>query len=177
VNYEVVHGVPGKRVLVDGDIVSLDTGIIYRNYYIDAAITVGVGAISPTLKTLLHVAHSALYVGIEKAVIDFHVSDISSAVQDYVESNDMTVVRDYVGHGIGTELHEDPEVPNYGQPHKGPRLKEGMVLAIEPMVNLGSWQTEVLEDKWTVVTKDRKPSAHFEHTVAITKQGPRILTE
>ena len=177
VNQEVVHGIPGKRILKDGDIISIDVGIISDGYYSDTAFTVGLGAISDELKKLLTVAQTSLQKGIEQAVVDNHLSDISSAIQTYVESHDFSVVRDFVGHGIGKALHEDPEIPNFGLPHMGPVLKEGMVFAIEPMVNLGTWQTKTLEDGWTVVTKDGKPSAHFEHTVAITKKGPEILTE
>jgi len=177
VNEEVVHGIPGKRVIKEGDVVSIDIGIMVQDYFSDTAFTIGLGNISADLRTLLGVTQEALYKGIEQAVIHHHLSDISFAIQSYVESHDFTVVRDFVGHGIGRRLHEYPEVPNFGPPHTGPLLKEGMVLAIEPMVNMGTWQTEILADGWTVVTKDRKPSAHFEHTVAVTKLGPRILTE
>ena len=177
VNEEVVHGIPGKRVVKEGDIVSIDIGIMAHDYFSDTAFTVGFGDIAPELKRLLDVTREALYKGIEQAVVGRHLCDISFAIQDYVESEHFSVVRDFVGHGIGRMLHEYPEVPNFGPPHTGPLLKEGMVLAIEPMVNMGTWQTEILQDGWTVVTKDRRPSAHFEHTVAITKSGPKILTE
>ena len=177
VNEEVVHGIPGNRLIKDGDIVSVDIGIVYGEYFSDTAFTVGVGEIDAGKQTLIDVTRESLHRGIEEALIDRHLSDISHAIQQFVESRHFSVVRDFVGHGIGKSLHEDPEVPNFGKPHAGPILKEGMVLAIEPMVNMGGWQTKVLEDGWTVVTKDSKPSAHFEHTVAITKTGPEILTE
>ncbi len=177
VNREVVHGVPGQRIIKEGDIVSIDVGIVVDNYFSDTALTLGVGNISADLKKLLSVTQEALYKGIEQAVVDHHLSDISHAIQNYVESHDFTVVRDFVGHGIGRALHEEPEIPNFGPPHEGPLLKEGMVLAIEPMVNMGTWQTKTLSDGWTVVTKDGLPSAHFEHTILITKSGPEVLTK
>lgn len=177
VNHEVVHGIPGDRILKDGDIVSVDVGIIYKDYYSDTAMTVAVGTISPELQKLLDVTQDSLYRGIEEARVHNHLSDISAAIQTYVESNHFSIVKDFVGHGIGKNLHEDPEIPNYGPPHQGPVLKEGMVFAIEPMVNLGRWETKILEDGWTVSTADGKPSAHFEHTIAITEQGPEIFTE
>ena len=177
VNHEVVHGIPGNRVIKDGDIVSIDVGIVLNNFFSDTAFTIGFGQISSRLKELLEVTKTALYKGIEEARVDQRLSDISHAIQEYVESHHFTVVRDFVGHGIGRALHEDPEIPNFGPPHEGPLLKEGMVFAIEPMVNIGIWQTETLDDGWTVVTKDRKPSAHFEHTIVLTKSGPQILTE
>ncbi len=176
-NQEVVHGIPGKRIIQDGDVVSVDIGIIFENYFTDTAFTVGVGRIDEKRKHLLFVTENALYKGIEQARPGNHLSDISFAVQSFVEANGLSIVRDFVGHGIGIELHEEPEVPNYGLPHAGPILKEGMVLAIEPMVNLGTWKIKILEDGWTVVTEDGQPSAHFEHTVAITQQGPEILTK
>ncbi len=177
VNDEVVHGIPGPRILKEGDIVSIDVGIVHKGYYSDTALTVGIGRISKELEDLLDVTRRSLYKGIEQARVNNHLSDISHAVQEFVESHRFSVVRDFVGHGIGRELHEDPEIPNFGPPHSGPVLQEGMVFAIEPMVNLGAWQTKVLSDGWTVVTCDGKPSAHFEHTVAITAQGPQILTQ
>ena len=177
VNREVVHGVPGQRVIKDGDIVSIDVGIVIDNYFSDTAFTLGVGNISADLRKLLSVTQEALYKGIEQAVVDHHLSDISHAIQNYAESHNFTVVRDFVGHGIGRALHEEPEIPNFGPPHQGPLLKEGMVLAIEPMVNMGTWQTRTLSDGWTVVTRDGLPSAHFEHTVVVTKSGPEILTK
>lgn len=177
VNDEVVHGIPKERVLKDGDIVSVDVGIIYKDYYSDTAITVGIGEIGKELENLLTVTRQSLYEGIKQARAQNHLSDISHAVQKFVESHNCSVVRDFVGHGIGKNLHEDPEIPNFGAPHTGPVLKEGMVFAIEPMVNLGDWRTKVLSDGWTVVTQDGKPSAHFEHTIVITKDDPEILTE
>lgn len=177
VNHEVVHGIPGDRVLNEGDIASVDVGIIYKDYYSDTATTIPVGSISSELKNLLNVTKDALYQGIEQTRADNHLSDISAAIQRYVESHDFSIVKDFVGHGIGKNLHEDPEIPNYGPPHQGPLLKEGMVFAIEPMVNLGRWETKILEDGWTVSTADGQPSAHFEHTVAITDKGPEVLTE
>jgi len=177
VNQEVVHGIPGHRALITGDIVSVDMGISYRDFFSDTAFTTGVGKIGPELNRLIDVTEKALYQGIEKAVENNHLSDISFAIQSFAEANNFSIVRDFVGHGIGKSLHEDPEVPNFGLPKSGPLLKEGMVLAIEPMVNMGTWRVKVLDDGWTVVTADGKPSAHFEHTVAITKSGPRILTQ
>lgn len=177
INEEVVHGIPGKRKLISGDVVSLDVGIIYNDYYSDTALTIGIGGITPELQKLLEVTEASLYKGIEQAVVNNHLSDISHAIQIFVEANNFSVVRDFVGHGIGVRLHEEPEIPNFGLPHNGPLLKEGMILAIEPMVNMGTWQTRILSDGWTVVTQDGKPSAHFEHTVAVTKNGPEILTK
>ena len=177
INQEIVHGIPSNRVFEEGDIASVDIGIIFDNYFSDTAFTVGIGKITENLERLIHVTQEALFRGIEQARVNNHLSDISFAIQNFVESNNFSVVRDFVGHGIGKTLHEEPEVPNFGLPHSGPILKEGMVLAIEPMVNLGTWQTKVLADGWTVVTQDGKPSAHFEHTVAITKTGPEILTQ
>lgn len=176
INQEVVHGIPGPRKIKDGDIISVDVGIVFENYYSDTAFTAGIGTISAELQKLIAVTEASLYNGIDQAVVDGHLSDISFAIQSYVEANKLSVVRDFVGHGIGSALHEDPEIPNFGDPHQGPVLKEGMVFAIEPMVNLGAWQTQILDDGWTVVTKDGKPSAHFEHTIAILKTGPEILT-
>lgn len=176
VNEEVVHGVPGNRLLRAGDIVSLDVGIIHKQYYSDTALTVGIGTIRDALKKLLDVTSRSLDKGIEQACAGNHLSDISHAIQTFVETNHFSVVRDFVGHGIGKSLHEDPEIPNFGPAHNGPILKEGMVFAIEPMVNMGTWQTKILEDGWTVVTQDGAASAHFEHTVAITAKGPEILT-
>ena len=177
VNEEVVHGVPGNRLLRAGDIVSLDVGIIHKEYYSDTALTVGIGTIRDAFKKLLDVTSQSLDKGIEQACAGNHLSDISHAIQIFVEANHFSIVRDFVGHGIGKSLHEDPEIPNFGAAHNGPILKEGMVLAIEPMVNMGTWQTKILADGWTVVTQDGAPSAHFEHTVAITAKGPEILTK
>ncbi len=177
VNEEVVHGIPGPRVLNEGDIVSLDVGLVHNEYYSDTAVTVGIGKVDAELQRLLEITEQSLYQGIKQAKVDNHLSDISHAVQSFVEANHFSVVREFVGHGIGKNLHEEPEVPNFGPPHCGPVLKEGMVLAIEPMVNLGGWQTRIKEDGWTVVTTDGKPSAHFEHTIVITKAGPEVLTQ
>jgi len=179
VNSEVVHGIPSdKRVLKAGDIVSIDTGALLDGYYGDSAITVPVdGQISPELQKLLDVTRESLYRGIEAAQVGNHVGDIGAAVQGLVEANGFSVVRTLVGHGIGTKLHEDPQVPNYGTPGSGPKLRDGMVLAIEPMVNMGRPGVRVLADNWTEVTEDGSFSAHFEHSVAVTKKGPVILTE
>jgi methionyl aminopeptidase len=175
-NEEVVHGIPGLRRLKAGDIISIDVGVFYKGYYGDAAATFPVGEVSPLAKRLLEVTRESLYKGIEKAYPGNRLYDISAAIQTYVESRGFSVVRSYVGHGIGSEMHEEPQVPNFGFPGKGPVLEAGMVLAIEPMVNAGTWEVETLSDDWTVVTKDRNLSAHFEHTVAIMQDGPEILT-
>ena len=151
-------------------------GIIHDDYYSDTAVTVPIGCVAPETERLLRVAQASLYKGIEQARADNRLSDISFAVQSYVELHRFSVVRDFVGHGIGRQLHEDPEIPNYGPPHQGPVLKPGMVLAIEPMVNMGTHRTKILKDGWTVVTADGQPSAHFEHCVVITADGPEILT-
>jgi len=178
VNEEVVHGIPSKKKhLKDGDIISLDFGTLYKGFYGDAAITVPVGNISPEVQLLLDVTRDALMKGIEQAVIGNRISDIGRAVQNYSEAHGFSVVRQFVGHGIGANLHEPPEIPNYVQRQASPRLKEGMVLAIEPMVNLGVAKVKILRDQWTVITADGKPSAHFEHSVAVTKNGPLILSE
>ena len=176
INEEVVHGIPSKRRVREGDIVSFDFGVVYDGYYGDAAITVPVGKISKRAERLLKVTQEALYKGIGKAQAGNRLYDISATIQNYVEKHGYSVVRQFVGHGIGRSLHEDPQVPNFGKPGQGPRLKEGMVLAIEPMVNEGTYEVEILPDGWTAVTKDRKLSAHFEHTVAITENGPQILS-
>lgn len=176
VNEEIVHGIPGERVLKEGDIISLDLGINYAGYFTDIAFTLPVGRIDAQKKKLIAVAKKALLEGIKEMRESNHLSDISYAIQNYVEQQGFSVVRQFVGHGIGKDLHEEPEVPNFGRPKQGPLLKTGMVLAIEPMVNMGSWESEILENGWTAVTKDRLPSAHFEHTVAITQNGPEILT-
>src|SRR5271169_6176175 len=179
VNDEIVHGIPSaKRMLKAGDIVSIDCGVVLDGYYGDAAITVPVGdSITPELQKLLDVTRESLFHGIEAARVGNTVGDVGAAVQKLVEANGFSVVREFVGHGIGTKLHEDPQVPNYGTPGSGPRLRDGMVLAIEPMVNVGRSDTRVLDDKWTAVTQDGSYSAHFEHCVAVTKNGPVILTE
>ncbi|MGC8493611.1 MAG: type I methionyl aminopeptidase [Syntrophobacteraceae bacterium] len=177
VNEEVVHGMPSRhRRLKGGDIISLDFGVVMDGYFGDAALTVPVGQISESAVKLCTVTEECLYEGISKAVAGNRVSDISHAIQDYVEKRGYSVVREFVGHGIGQHLHESPQVPNYGPPGRGVRLKPGMVLAIEPMINVGEPDVVVLEDQWTAVTRDRKLSAHFEHTIAVTDNGPRILT-
>lgn len=176
VNEAVVHGIPSSRRLREGDIISLDIGTIFSGYYGDAAVTFPVGRISQEAEGLLEVARTALSLAIEKARTGCRVSDISYAIQNHVESHGMSVVKAFVGHGIGKALHEEPQIPNFGPPGKGPLLQPGMVLAIEPMVNLGTTEVVILEDKWTAVTRDRSLSAHFEHTVAITEDGPEILT-
>ena len=176
VNEGVVHGIGNSRVIQEGDIVSVDVGIIHENFYSDTACTIGVGNIGAEKQKLLDVTQAALHKGINAAVVGAHLSDISYSVQSYVELHGFSVVRDFVGHGIGRQLHEDPEIPNYGKPGDGPMLEAGMVLAIEPMVNMGTFRTRVLSDGWTVVTEDGKPSAHFEHCIVITNQGPEILT-
>jgi methionyl aminopeptidase len=176
VNEEVVHGFPSKRRLVDGDIVGLDFGIYFDGYYGDAALTQPVGKISEIAEKLIWVTREALFKGLAQARAGHRVGDISAAVQQYVEKNGFSVVRHFVGHGIGKSLHEDPQVPNFGEPGRGTLLKPGMVLAIEPMVNAGGSDVEILSDGWTAVTKDRSLSAHFEHTVAITDNGCQILT-
>ena len=179
VNDEIVHGIPSeKRVLQAGDIVSIDCGVVLDGYYGDAAITVPVdGSVPPEVRKLLEVTEASLYKGIEQARVGNAVGDVGAAVQEYVEANGFSVVREFVGHGIGTKLHEEPQIPNFGARGHGPRLREGMVLAIEPMVNCGKPGTRVLDDKWTAVTADGSCSAHFEHCVAVTKEGPVILTE
>ncbi len=178
VNEEIVHGIPSeKRALKDGDIVSIDCGVVLDGYYGDAAITVPVSeAVKPELRKLLTVTEESLYRGIDQALIGNSVGDVGAAVQEHVEANGFSVVREFVGHGIGTRLHEEPQVPNFGARGHGAKLREGMVLAIEPMVNYGKPETKVLGDKWTAVTVDGSFSAHFEHCVAVTKKGPVILT-
>jgi methionyl aminopeptidase len=179
VNQEIVHGIPSpKRMLKDGDIVSIDCGVVLDGYYGDAAITVPVGEkLAPEVQKLLEVTEASLYRGIAAARIGNTVGDVGAAVQELVEANGFSVVREFVGHGIGTRLHEDPQVPNYGTRGHGARLREGMVIAIEPMVNAGTPGARVLDDKWTAVTEDGSFSAHFEHCVAVTEDGPVILTQ
>ncbi|MBM7624003.1 type I methionyl aminopeptidase [Sporohalobacter salinus] len=176
VNEQVVHGIPGQRCLESGDIIGLDLGAVKHGYYGDAARTLAVGDISKQAQELMQVTKDALELGIEQAVEGNKLSDISHAVQTHAEAADFSVVRRFVGHGIGTEMHESPQIPNYGPPGRGPTLKAGMTLAIEPMVNVGGYKVETLDDGWTVVTKDRELSSHFEHTIAITESGPEILT-
>src|SRR5437016_2070966 len=179
VNQEIIHGIPSeKRILKEGDIVSIDCGVVLDGYYSDSAITVPVGAaIAPELKKLLEVTETSLKKAIQEVRLGKTVGDVGAAVQEYVEANGFSVVREFVGHGIGTRLHEEPQVPNYGTRGHGTRLREGMVLAIEPMVNVGKPEAKVLGDKWTAVTVDGSYSAHFEHCVAVTRNGPLILTE
>jgi len=176
VNEEVVHGIPGPRVIRIGDVVSLDFGVLLDGFYGDTATTVMVGVTDPEAIRMVRVAEKSLYAGLERAAAGGRLSDVSSAIQQSVEASGFTVVRDFVGHGIGRALHEDPQVPNYGKPGRGPILKEGMTLAVEPMVNQGKAAIKVLSDGWTVVARDRKVSAHFEHTVAIGADGVEILT-
>lgn len=176
VNEEVVHGIPGKRVLQEGDIISIDVGAFYEGYCGDAARTFAVGEISPVASKLLEVTNEALKAGVAMAKTGNRLSDIGHAIQTHVEANGFSVVRQYVGHGIGRKMHEEPQVPNYGPPDRGPRLKAGMALAIEPMVNTGQFPVRTLSDNWTVVTQDGSLSAHFEDTVFITEDGNEVLT-
>jgi methionyl aminopeptidase len=177
VNEEVVHGIPGKRTLAVGDTLSLDFGAIWEGYHADAAVTVFVGAPpSDEAEKLVRVTEEALEAGISQVKAGSRLSDISHAVEQVVQGAGFSVVREYVGHGIGRNLHEDPQIPNYGPPGRGPELKTGLVIAIEPMVNMGGWETRVLADEWTVVTADGSLSAHFEHTIAVTDEGPEVLT-
>lgn len=176
INNEVIHGIPCDRVIEKGDIVSLDVGVVKDGYYADAALTVAAGEIKEDAEKLVNSTRESLAKGIEKAVAGNRLGDISWAVQYYTEKSGYSIVRQFVGHGIGRQLHESPQIPNFGSPGQGPKLKDGMVLAIEPMVNFGGYEVEILSDGWTAVTKDKSLSAHFEHTVAITKNGPVILT-
>lgn len=176
INNEVVHGIPDKISLREGDIISIDCGAILNGYHGDAARTFAVGQISKEAENLIKVTKESFFKGIEKAIVGNRLSDISSAIQQYAEGQGYSVVRDYVGHGIGTEMHEEPEVPNFGRQDRGPKLVEGMVLAIEPMINVGEFHVKVQSNGWTVVTKDGTLSAHYENTVAILKNGPEILT-
>ena len=177
INEEIVHGIPSNRPLREGDIIGLDYGVIYDGFYGDSAITVGIGKVSEDAQRLLDVTEQSLYRGIQELQEGKRLGDLGSAVQRFAESAGFSVVRAFVGHGIGKKLHEEPPVPNYGEPDRGLRLKEGMVLAIEPMVNAGSYEVEIKEDGWTAVTKDGSLAAHFEHSVAITKNGPYILSQ
>ncbi|MBN2899122.1 MAG: type I methionyl aminopeptidase [Clostridia bacterium] len=177
INEEVVHGIPSKtRILKDGDIISVDIGALKNGFHGDAARTHPVGNTSEEALKLIEVTRDSFYAGLEFCRLGFRLSDISHAIQTYVEKHGFSVVRDYVGHGIGAGLHEDPQIPNYGPPGKGPRLMAGMVLAIEPMVNIGTYDVKVLQDDWTVITRDKKWSAHYEHTIVITDDAPEILT-
>jgi methionyl aminopeptidase len=178
INDQVVHGIPSKRALKEGDIIGLDLGAIVDGFYGDSAVTVTVGQVNPRVAELLRVTEESLYAGIAQAIVGNRLSDISHAVQQHAEAAGFSVVTDFVGHGIGRQLHEEPQVPNYGKPGQGPRLQVGMVLAIEPMINMGNSGVRVLDDRWTAVTTDGSLSAHFEHTIAIQPSGPpRILTQ
>jgi len=177
VNEEIVHGIPGKRVLCEGDIVSLDFGAIYKGFQGDAALTVGVGKINTKAKQLMETTEDSLKAGIDAARQGANLGDVSSAIQTYAESKGYSVVREYTGHGIGREMHEEPQIPNFGLPGSGPVLKKGMVLAVEPMLNVGDWRTRLGDDCWTVLTADGNLSAHFEHTIAITNGEPEVLTK
>jgi len=176
VNDEIVHGIPGERILEEGDIVSLDLGAIFMGFHGDAAVTVGVGKISSTARRLLEITEGTLKAGMAAARAEAKLGDISSAIQNYAESRNYSVVREYTGHGIGRELHEEPQIPNFGLPGTGPVLKRGMTLALEPMVNVGDWRTRLGDDHWTVFTADGSLSAHFEHTIVITEAEPEVLT-
>ena len=176
VNEQVVHGIPGLRCLNTGDIISIDCGAVIDGYFGDAAVTLPIGEVGQDIQKLLRVTEESLMLGIAQAKIGNRLYDVSYAVQTHVEANGFSVVRDYVGHGIGRAMHEDPQIPNFGKPGRGPRLEVGMALAIEPMVNMGTYEVQTLQDHWTVVTKDNRASAHFEHTVAITENGLEILT-
>jgi methionyl aminopeptidase len=177
INEEIVHGIPSHRALREGDIIGLDYGVIYEGFYGDSALTVGVGKVSEEAQRLMDVTERSLYTGIEQLHEGKRLGDLGAAVQKVAESAGFSVVRAFVGHGIGKRLHEEPPVPNYGEPERGLRLREGMVLAIEPMVNIGGHEVEIKEDGWTAVTKDGSLAAHFEHSVAITKDGPYILSQ
>jgi methionyl aminopeptidase len=176
VNEQVVHGIPSRRALVEGDIISLDMGVKLNGFYGDSAVTVPVGRVSEEAATLLRVTRESLDKGIEQVRLGGRISDIGHAIQKHVEAHGLSVVREFVGHGIGSALHEEPQIANYGEPGRGPRLAEGMTLAIEPMVNVGRPAVKVLADGWTAVTKDGSLSAHFEHTVAVTTSGPLVMT-
>ncbi len=178
INEEVVHGIPSlKRVLKEGDIVSMDVGVEYRGYFGDAATTVAVGEVDGRVEELLKVTEEALYKGIEAARVGDRVGDVSHAIQSHVESHGFSVVKEFVGHGVGKKVHEDPPVPNFGDPGQGPLLKDGMTIAIEPMVTMGSGDVKIKDDGWTAVTVDGSWAAHFEHTIALLEEGARVLTE
>jgi methionyl aminopeptidase len=176
INEEIVHGIPSSRRFREGDIVSLDFGVLYEGYYGDAAVTCPVGKVSDRAKKLIEAAEAAFGKGLEQMKEGKRISDISFGIQSYVESQGFSVIRAFVGHGVGLSLHEEPQVPNFGSPGRGPKIKRGMVLAIEPMISIGDWNVEILDDNWTAVTRDRSLSAHYEHTVAITQNGPEILS-
>jgi len=176
VDEEVVHGIPSNRILKEGEIISIDVGVLKNKFFGDAALTVAVGEISEEKKKLMDATEKSLYLGIEEAVVNNRIGDISAAVQEHVESNGFSVVKDLCGHGVGKELHEDPQIPNYGKRTTGSLIKNGMTMAIEPMVNIGTYKVNVADDRWTVLAADLKPSAHFEHTIAIINGKPEILT-
>jgi methionyl aminopeptidase len=176
VNEEVIHGIPSGRILQEGDIVSLDFGVLYEGFYADSALTVPVGRASDEARRLVEAARRSFFKGLEQVREGNRLSDVSAAVQRAVEADGFSVIRQFVGHGIGRALHEEPQIPNFGAPGRGPRLRPGMTLAIEPMIAAGGWEVEVLEDGWTAVTKDRSLSAHYEHTVALTESGPEVLS-
>ena len=176
INEEIVHGIPSSRSLREGDILSLDFGVLYEGYYGDAAATFPVGKITPQAKKLIQTAKEAFYKGLEQAKVGNRMSDISHAIQSYVESQGFSVIRSFVGHGIGLSLHEEPQIPNFGLPGRGLKIKPGMVFALEPMIAMNDWNVEILDDNWTAITKDRSLSAHYEHTVAVTQEGAQILS-
>jgi methionyl aminopeptidase len=176
INEEIVHGIPSSRILRSGDIISLDFGVVYDGFYGDAAVTYPVGEITPRAEKLIATARESFTKGVSKIKEGSRLSDISYAIQSHVESQGFSVIRSFVGHGIGYSLHEEPQVPNFGSPGRGPKLRPGMVLAIEPMIAIGNWEVEILSDNWTAVTKDRSLSAHYEHTVALTQNGVEILS-
>jgi methionyl aminopeptidase len=177
VNEEIVHGIPGPRVILEGDIVSIDLGINYEGFFSDMAVTLPVGKVGTNKLKLIEATKQSLAIGIQQACVGNYLTDISHSIQSFIEEQGFSVVRQFVGHGIGRALHEDPEIPNFGKPGLGPLLERGMVLAIEPMINLGGWECYIAENGWTALTRDGEPSAHFEHTVAITDKGPVILTK
>jgi len=177
INEEIVHGIPSSRVLREGDIISLDFGVLYEGYYGDAAVTFPVGEVTPRAKKLIQAAKEAFHKGLDQARTGNRLSDISHAIQTYVEAQGFSVIRSFVGHGIGLSLHEEPQIPNFGLPGRGPKIKPGMVFALEPMIAMGDWNVEILEDNWTAITRDKSLSAHYEHTVAITEEGAEILSE
>jgi methionyl aminopeptidase len=178
VNEEVVHGFPLRsKVLKNGDIVSVDCGLTYKGYIADSARTYIIGQVSEREKELVEATKESLYIGIKKAVVGNTIGDIGHEVQTYIESKGFSVIREYVGHGVGRKLHEDPQIPNYGRQGRGPKIRKNMTLAIEPMVSMGSYEVDILEDGWTAVTRDRSKAAHFEHTIAVTENGPEILTQ
>ena len=176
INEEIVHGIPSSRSLREGDILSLDFGVLYEGYYGDAAATFPVGKITPQAKKLIQTAEEGFYKGLDQIKVGNRISDISHAIQRYVESQGFSVIRSFVGHGIGLSLHEEPQIPNFGLPGRGLKIKPGMVFALEPMIAMGDWNVEILDDNWTAITKDRSLSAHYEHTVAVTQEGAQILS-